>query len=196
MKIAINSIARKRDQAQELPGFVTPAVGLDQPFEMLSACHERVQRTLRLLEKIVAHVQTHGPDEKASDAAVDVLRYFDLAAPRHHEDEEQHVFPLLLQQNDAVLTHAVTRMQADHLQMTAQWARLRESLVGLSQASDGSATFSALALQQEAAKFIALYADHVHTEDTLLYPAAIALADPALLARMSADMRARRTVSR
>jgi hypothetical protein len=49
---------------------------------------------------------------------------------------------------------------------------------------------------QEAAKFIALYADHVLTEDTLLYPAAIALADPALLARMSADMRARRTVSR
>ncbi|MEQ1596679.1 MAG: hemerythrin domain-containing protein [Casimicrobium sp.] len=195
MKIAINSIGRKRGQAQELPGFVTPAVGLDQPFEMLSACHERVQRTLRLLEKIVAHVQTHGPDEKATDAAVDVLRYFDLAAPRHHEDEELHVFPLLLQQNDATLTNAVTRMQTDHAQMNAQWARLREPLVALSQASGNSATFSALTLLQEAAKFIALYADHIHTEDTLLYPAAIALADPALLARMSADMRGRRTVS-
>lgn len=177
-----------------LPGFSAPAVGLDQPFEMLSACHERVQRTLRLLEKIVAHVQTHGPDEKAADAAVDVLRYFDLAAPRHHEDEELHVFPLLLQQNDAVLTHAVTRMQTDHVQMTAQWARLREPLVALSRASGNNATFSALTLLQEAAKFIALYANHIHTEDTLLYPAAIALADPALLARMSADMRVRRTV--
>lgn len=182
-------------RTDSLPGFSAPAVGLDQPFEMLSACHERVQRSLRLLEKIVAHVQTHGPDKKATDAAVDVLRYFDLAAPRHHEDEELHVFPLLLQQNDAVLTHAVTRMQTDHAQMTAQWARLREPLVALSRASGNSATFSALTLLQEAAKFIALYADHIHTEDTLLYPAAITLADPALLARMSADMRARRTVS-
>ena len=195
MKIAVNSIGRKQDQEQALPGFSAPAVGLDQPFEMLRACHERVQRTLRLLEKVVAHVQAHGSDAKVVDAAADVLRYFDLAAPRHHEDEELHVFPLLLQQNDGALTKAVVRMQADHLQMTEQWARLRESLVGLSQASDGSATFSALALQQEAAKFIALYADHVHTEDTLLYPAAIALADPALLARMSADMRERRAVS-
>jgi hemerythrin-like domain-containing protein len=196
MKIAINCIGRKRDQDQPFPGFSAPSVGLDQPFEMLSACHERVQRTLRLLEKVVTHVQAHGSDAKVVDAAADVLRYFDLAAPRHHEDEELHVFPLLLQQKDGALTKAVVRMQADHVQMTAQWARLRESLVGLSQASNGSAPFSVLTLVQEAAKFIALYADHVLTEDTLLYPAAIALADPALLARMSADMRARRTVSR
>jgi len=196
MKIAVNSIGRKQVQDQPFPGFSAPGVGLDQPFEMLSACHERVQRTLRLLEKVVTHVQAHGSDAKVVDAVADVLRYFDLAAPRHHEDEELHVFPLLLQQNDGALTNAVMRMQADHVQMTAQWARLRESLVGLSQASNGSAPFSVLTLVQEAAKFIALYADHVHTEDTLLYPTAIALADPALLARMSADMRARRTVSR
>jgi hemerythrin-like domain-containing protein len=192
MKIAINTIGWKQVQAQELPGFVTPAVGLDQPFEMLSACHERVQRTLGLLEKIVTHVQTHGPDAKAAEAAADVLRYFDFAAPRHHEDEELHVFPLLLQQNDAELTKAVMRMQGDHVLMTAHWVTLREALVALCRASDENAAFSSLMLLQEAAKFIALYADHIHTEDTLLYPAAIVLADPVLLAQMSADMHARR----
>jgi hemerythrin-like domain-containing protein len=193
MKIAVNAIGRKQAQAQELPGFTAPAAGLDQPFEILSACHERVQRTLRLLEKIVAHVQTHGPDAKASDAAMDVMRYFDLAAPRHHEDEELHVFPLLLQQNDAALNAHVRRMQADHVQMCAQWARLREVLLGLTEAANGNQAFSAVALLSEAAKFIALYGDHMETEDTKLYPAAIALADSSTLARMSEDMRARRT---
>ena len=31
-----------------LPGFQSPAVGCDEPFEMLIACHERVQRMLDL----------------------------------------------------------------------------------------------------------------------------------------------------
>jgi hypothetical protein len=31
-----------------LPSFQSPAVGCDEPFEMLIACHERVQRMLDL----------------------------------------------------------------------------------------------------------------------------------------------------
>ena len=31
------------------PLFHSPSAGFDAPFEMLSACHERVERTLRLL---------------------------------------------------------------------------------------------------------------------------------------------------
>ena len=66
-----------------------PAVGFDEPFEMLEACHERVQRSLALLARLIAHVDAHGHDEKSRSAAHDVLRYFELAAPHHHEDEEQ-----------------------------------------------------------------------------------------------------------
>ena len=35
-----------------LPGFNTPAVGFEQPFAMLEACHERVERTLTLLSRL------------------------------------------------------------------------------------------------------------------------------------------------
>ena len=34
-----------------LPGFNAPSVGFEQPFAMLEACHERVQRTLALLQR-------------------------------------------------------------------------------------------------------------------------------------------------
>ena len=59
----------------------SPAVGFDQPFEMLEACHERVERSLGLLLRLAEHLVSHGADEQARDAARDVLRYFDLAAP-------------------------------------------------------------------------------------------------------------------
>lgn len=36
-----------------LPGFNTPAVGFEEPFAMLEACHERVQRTLDLLQRLL-----------------------------------------------------------------------------------------------------------------------------------------------
>lgn len=80
-----------------LPGFNTPAVGFEQPFAMLEACHERVERTLTLLSRLRSYLREQAVDDAARQAARDVLRYFDIAAPLHHEDEELHVFPLLLE---------------------------------------------------------------------------------------------------
>jgi len=37
----------------------TPAVGFEQPFEMLAACHERVNRMLALLERLREHLPGH-----------------------------------------------------------------------------------------------------------------------------------------
>src|SRR5665647_521132 len=66
----------------------TPAVGFEQPFEMLEACHERVNRMLALLVRLREYLPGHGTDDNARQAARDVMRYFDLAAPHHHQDEE------------------------------------------------------------------------------------------------------------
>jgi hypothetical protein len=40
-----------------LPGFNTPAVGFEQPFAMLEACHERVERTLTLLSRLRSYLR-------------------------------------------------------------------------------------------------------------------------------------------
>jgi D-amino-acid dehydrogenase len=54
-------------------------------FEVLDACHERIQRMLRRLQWLRVHLATMGCDDQARQAARDVLRYFDLAAPAHHD---------------------------------------------------------------------------------------------------------------
>ncbi|MDO9315730.1 MAG: hemerythrin domain-containing protein [Burkholderiaceae bacterium] len=174
------------------PGFDSPAVGFEQPFEMLLACHERVRRSLALLGRLVRHVGDHGHDEQSRSAASDVLRYFDLAAPLHHDDEEQHVFPILAGSGDADLAAAVAGLHSDHLRMSALWAGLRVTLEAWSGA--GAAGAGAGALLDQIADFDHLYAAHLATEEGVVFPAARARMDDQRLAVMSADMQRRRAV--
>ena len=88
----------------------SPAAGFEQPFEMLVACHERVHRMLALLGRLREHLHGHGPDTQAQQAARDVMRYFDQAAPLHHQDEELHVFPPLLAYCSMRLPSGLKRM--------------------------------------------------------------------------------------
>lgn len=60
----------------------------EDPQAMLEACHDRVQRMCTLLERLTEHAGLHGADTQARQAATDVMRYFDLAGPHHHQDEE------------------------------------------------------------------------------------------------------------
>lgn len=175
--------------AAPLPGFASPAVGFDQPFEMLHACHDRVERTLSLLERLVAHVHAHGHDEDSRSAARDVLRYFDLAAPHHHRDEELHVLPPLLASEDAEVRALATQLVAEHRRMEALWAALRGPLQQWADAPPAATTFP---LPEALAAFTGLYAGHIAREEAQAYPQARTLLDPATLADMGAEMSARR----
>jgi iron-sulfur cluster repair protein YtfE (RIC family) len=175
-----------------LPGHRAPAAGFEAPFEMLGACHERVERMLGLLAKLQHHVLVHGWDESVANAVHDVMRYFDQAAPLHHEDEERHVFPPLLAGDDAVLRRVVQRLQQDHRDMEAAWVAARAVLASVTESPPpGWAHFSA---PEEATLigFTRLYDRHLHEEDGLVYPAAKTCLSPEALQIMSADMMLRR----
>ena len=160
-----------------------PAVGFDQPFEMLAACHDRVRRSLDLLQRLQAHVQQHGVDDQARDAAADVLRYFDRAGPAHHEDEERHVLPRL---RTAGLAEMADRLHADHAEMTRLWARLREPLLAWTQ---GTAIALDAGLLQ---RYVSLYEAHLAVEDEQAFAKASAGLDAAALLLMGEEMAARR----
>ena len=204
-----------------LPGHRAPGAGYEAPFEMLDACHERVERMLRLLHKLRAHLQASGWDAQAAEAARDVLRYFNEAAPRHHEDEERHVFPAVLAAPDApALPHTgvddssgtdsgsgtslhavVRRLLQDHADMQTRWASARPVLERIARppAEDRASSqtrWQPLAACEEAAldSFASLYASHIEAENHLIYPAAQQALTPAQLQAMSADMMARRGV--
>jgi hemerythrin-like domain-containing protein len=191
--------ARPSAAAAALPLHPGPAAGFDEPFEMLAACHERVARMLGLLQRLQVHLPQHGADAAARSAALDVMRYFDRAAPQHHLDEERHVFPLLLASGDAALAALATRLQAEHLQMAAAWAALR---VELQAVADGcwpaaGAAADPLAASTPAAApdwqaFVALYEQHARAEDDIAYPAAGARTGPAEQAAMGQEMALRR----
>lgn len=160
-----------------------PAVGFDQPFEMLLACHERVRRSLSLLLRLQAHVERHGADAQARDAARDVLRYFDLAGPKHHEDEERHVLPRLRAAGRGALAD---RLAADHADMDRQWAALRQALQAL---RDGDGR----TLDEAACRaYAALYAGHMAAEEGEAFPTAAQALDAGTLAAIGAEMAARR----
>jgi len=173
-----------------LPGFDGPAVGFEQPFEMLEACHERVQRSLDLLSRLLIYIDDEGHDTQSQSAAADVLRYFDLAAPLHHADEETHVFPLLLAQGDAAQGKAVRQLQSEHRRMEALWATVRPALLRWRESACTEVPDTAL--RAAISEFVALYAGHIQTEEGLVFPAARAGMDAQGLADMGRQMQARR----
>lgn len=173
-------------------GAAEAGASFDQPFDLLAACHERVERSLALLGRIVAHVSEHGCDEQARGAATDVLRYFDIAAPLHHQDEERHVFPLLECQGDPRLAAVAQRLRADHLQITAAWAELRTLLLSVAAGAAGVPA----ELPQLAQRFIDLHTEHLSLEDGCAFVQARAQLDEAAMARMGEEMALRRGVVR
>lgn len=174
-----------------LPGLHTPGAGFDQPFEMLGACHDRVRRSLALLDRLVLHVRTHGADRAAQDAATDVLRYFEVAAPAHHEDEERHVIPRLQAAGDPHARAVAAQLLADHAVIRRRWEALRPLLQSL---RDGvQPDLSELA--GAAAAFQQVHDTHLALEDGFAFPQAEARVrdegEPVLQA-MGEEMAARR----
>ncbi|NML45208.1 hemerythrin domain-containing protein [Ramlibacter sp. G-1-2-2] len=166
-----------------------PAASFDEPFEMLAACHDRLQRMLALLARLREHLPAHGADAQARQAAHDVMRYFDQAAPQHHRDEELHVFPPLLAQGDPATVERVQALQRDHRQMEEAWERARTVLAAIEggqlQQPDAA---SRVALET----FSSLYGAHLEAEEQLVFPAARQLLDAAAIREMGREMRLRR----
>ncbi len=172
----------------QMPG-AAPAAGFEQPFEMLEACHERVQRMLNLLQRLREHLALNGADEQVRQAAADVMRYFDRAAPEHHRDEELHVFPPLIERGDPATRAVVARLRQDHLQMESAWRAAREILDAV---ADGGKPVLTGADEVVLDTFAGLYAGHIEAEEQIAYPAARTRLTAAALEAMTRDMMARR----
>lgn len=178
--------------AEALP-HPAPQAGFEAPFEMLQACHERVQRSLALMARLQQHLQDVGCDDNARQAARDVLRYFDLAAPLHHQDEELHVFPPLLLGADAALRTLVRQLMQDHRDMETAWVSARAVLQAI---ADDTTDTRALTAAETAVldQFATLYGQHILHEEGLAYPAAQAALSATAVQVMAQDMMARRGV--
>jgi hemerythrin-like domain-containing protein len=176
-----------------LPGFQSPAVGYDEPFEMLIVCHERVQRMLDLLDRARMHALTKGCDANLNSAFTDVMRYFDLAAPQHHLDEELHVFPIVLAKGNQSQKELVALLIQDHETMAHLWQSVRSILSEVLQTPRDLPVFSHRdnALIDD---FRNAYAKHISNEELSIYPASTEYMTQNDFASMSEEMKVRRGV--
>lgn len=138
----------------------------DEPFDMLAACHQRVLHMLDLLERLGEHLDQVGADTSARQAARDLMRFFDLAAAHHHDDEELHIVPRLRSQGRGAVAQ---RIQDEHRALARDWARVREGLKKLSDHADEPSegiVVRRLAWQ----RFAADYRAHMALEEGEVFP--------------------------
>ncbi len=175
------------------PGFSNPVAGTEVPLEMLSACHGRIKDQCATLRRLVVHLAAHGADDGARIAARNVMRYFDHAANDHHADEEQDLFPALLESmagSDPVCLREMTAgLTAEHRQLEALWRRVRADLQRIGEGESAS-------LRADAAEeLVALYERHIEREERELLPMAARLLSDQDLARIGRAMRERRGIA-
>lgn len=173
------------------PGLSTPAAGPHAPFEMLAACHDRVRRSLDLLARLLQRWQDDGAtvSPEVAQAAQAVARYFNLAAPHHHDDEERHVLPQLRASGQPELLAAAAQIEADHQAFRQLWCTINPGLSALGACQHPD---PAEAWQAAAQAFIRLHASHLLLEDDLAFVAARQQMAPAELQAMGDDMAQRR----
>ncbi|SDD70880.1 hemerythrin domain-containing protein [Paraburkholderia lycopersici] len=169
---------------------VKPAASFDEPVEMLKACHERIAAQCLTLERLAAYLPLHGADTQAQQAASAVMRYFDVAGPHHHADEEHDLFPMLIEAGQRLgspVAERIASLSSEHRSLEAAWAQLRVVLADIAQ---GKASSPETVRVDD---FVGAYRAHIVLEESQILPFAEASLSEEQLARLSAAMVARRT---
>lgn len=154
---------------------------------LLRACHEKVVRFTTLTQRLQAHVRERGADEQAREAAQAVLRYFTLAAPLHHADEDENLFPALRSLRHPPLTARIDALQAEHDVLVERWAEVRPWLEAI---AAGELPTGA---EPDVDGFATHYRAHAQAEETDVYPHAAELTPAAVLALADAMVARRQT---
>ena len=176
-------------QPEMQPLFQPPPAGFHEPIELLHACHQRIRNTLEILERLHVHLAAGHSSEDAAVAAQRVLKYFREAAPRHHADEEDDLFPRLRvycdhPDADPRLVDWLDALAAAHDHLEAGWERLDPAL---ERVANGES--AALPTPED---WIHAYRAHLEMEENVILPLAEHLLTPAERAAIGAAMAARR----
>ncbi len=170
------------------------APSFDEPVEMLDACHGRIQAQLATLRRLAEWLPAHGADAQAQAAATAILRYFSVAAPHHHADEEEDLFPALLAEvaspakaaEQPLVAVLIARILADHRRMDAA----RDAMMVVLNDIAGGVLRPLPVGDVEG--FAALYEAHIAMETAELLPLARRLLPPAVAQELGRRMAARR----
>jgi hemerythrin-like domain-containing protein len=174
-----------------------PSPTFEQPLELLSDCHRRVEMFLRALLLVCEQARGGELNPQQREALETALRYFREAAPKHTADEEESLFPRMRQSTDPAVRHALARidaLEADHQSAKADHDTVdalgRQWLKNNALSPQELTTMSA-ALE----KLRTMYERHIAMEDNEVFPLASRTVPPEQLAEVGREMAQRRRTS-
>jgi hemerythrin-like domain-containing protein len=162
----------------------------NEPLQALGELHGRLRSHCDALMKLIDQVGAGGSSAAAQAAAATLRRHFDRLAGCVHQDEEQDLFPALLESmagSDAVcIRQMIEARVAEHREIEERWLRIREWL-----GAAGIAGAVGPTPREDVASFVRLYGAHLAQEDQELLPMAERLLSEDALAQVADSMRRR-----
>ena len=146
-----------------------PDVPALPPLEALDRTHHQMLAVLEDLERLPDLLESQGAAPPVRQSAHSIGQFFAQEAQRHHRDEEQLIFPALLDSSDVELVQQVRRLQQDHGWLEEDWIELAPQLSAL---SGGDGNVDPALLRHIVDVFASLYREHIALEESLVYPAA------------------------
>ncbi|OOR98597.1 hypothetical protein B0187_08010 [Haemophilus paracuniculus] len=159
-------------------------VSWEEPIEMLYACHANVKRFCKQLTMLPNYLAENGVNQAVKNDVQQIINYFNLAAPLHHQDEECDFFPALLEVQPQAQS-AVDQLENQHEQLHQNWALLSAQLAELLANQRNSLDPELIA------QFVAGYDNHIAIEEPLFELGRTHLAETQLtqMGKVMADRR-------
>jgi len=137
-------------------------------FVALDTTHQQFLDAIDELETLIQTLETDGISAPLQARAMAIAKTLSKAA-EHHEDEERHVFPLLLARGDAALSDVVQRLTQDHGWLEENWLEIGPHLQAI---ATGYGSWDMDTLHAGVPVLAALLRDHVALEESIAYPEA------------------------
>jgi len=175
--------------------FRLPREGFSCPLALWTASHDRARRVVYLMQRLFAHMCTHGPSESTRVTSAEVRRYLAEAAPRHHADEDLDLFPRLQRRIECrggdsagadQALQAMRRLADVHGEIEALWTPLRAALEHTERQAPTAEHLASVN------RYVERFVHHHGIEDQIILPVARGALEPADLAAIGESMAARR----
>ena len=165
-----------------------PEAVAEEPLDHLVACHRRILHRVDVLERIGSALDF---DPASALAALrNTLRFFDVTARLHTEDEEESVFPRLRARLSAGDLAYVDSLESEHREKEAVFGELKR----LSEEMEAGVTAQRAARYRElAGRLCSLYRSHIASEDDVLVRLGRGNLTEQELGAIREEMRSRRT---
>lgn len=169
------------------------SVTFENPLELLLSCHEKILHFSSALSELSTTLKKEGWSDNITASAVQIRRYFNVASPEHHLDEEHHLFPAIialdpeLKKTESIeIIQLLNSMIKEHVESDALWETLDSMLEEKSHDYD--------TLIKLSKRFKASMHEHARIENEQIFPYARARISPEDLKQIGLAIAQRRGI--